>query len=260
MSNEEMAVLISGGKNDLLSNLYVQNKALIYQYAYRFYNRHLERCRKCGIEIDDLCNEAFFALCEAVEAYCKDKEYKFTSYLRYPLQNRFNVLIGYRTKTGLKEPLNNCMSLDKPIYNSDGEELELKDIISDETASFEDDVLERFAYSGIFSAVKETLQDDFAYDCIDMNYRQGISQKTIAEKYGLTGNYISFIIRNALGQLKKKPNTAFMRACHDVIDVSYRMHGVSRFNYTWTSSTEWAVLKLIENDDKFNDQIIKSEK
>lgn len=249
MSNEELCVLISSGKKELLSDLYIQNKGIIYKHAYRFYNRHAKRCMKCGVELEDLENEAFFALCEAVEAYCKGKEYKFTSYLRYPLQIHFNELIGYRTSRTLNEPLNNSISLDKPIDGTDSENINLIDTIIDNKAEFEENVVDECAISGLFPAVKETLKDDFAYNCIDMNYRQGISCREIAEKYGFSNSYISSIIKKAFQQLRKKQNTPFTRACQDVIDASYHKHGVSTFKYTGMSSTEWAALKMIKKEE-----------
>ena len=246
MCNEELALLIISGENELLSELYIQNKGIIYKCAYSFYKRHTERCTKCGIELEDLFNEAFFSLPEAVQGFCKSKEYKFTSYLKYPLLKRFNEIIGYRTKTGFKEPLNNCISLDMNISESDSEETTLIDMLADEQAAFEDDVIELCARSGIFPAIKETLHNDFAYNCIDLNYKQGLSCAKIGETYGYSGTYINTVIREALKKLKKVPNTAFMRACSDIIDMSYNRSGLNCFKSTGTSSTEWAVLKLLE--------------
>lgn len=248
MNNEKLCILISSGKRELLSDLYMQNKGIIYKYSRSFYNRHKRRCEKCGIEIDDLMNEAFFALCKAVESYCKHREYKFTTYLTYPLKSHFNALIERRTNKTLNEPLNNCASLDKPLEEFD-EKVNLIDTIADSGAEFEESVVDRYAVSGIFPAVRETLQDDFAYNCIEMNYKQGISRQMIAEKYGMTNNYIQGIINKALKQLRKRSDTAFKRACQDVIDASYSRHSISWFKNSGMSSTEWAVLKLIAADE-----------
>lgn len=246
MSNEELCILISSGKKELLKDLYMQNRGIIYRYVNSFYRRHGERCRRCGIEKEDFESEAFFALCEAVESFFKSKEYKFTSYLRYPLKNRFNELIGYRTRRILKEPLNNYVSLDMEIDNGEDTDTTLKDLIYDPESEFEEKLIENCAYSGIYPAVKATIKDDFIYDCIDMNYRQGISQQKIAEKYGYSNTYISSVIRQGLKKLRKRPNTPFKRACQDVVDLSYRKNGVARFKNTGTSSTEWAALQMIK--------------
>ena len=248
MSNEELCILISSGKKKLLKDLYIQNVGIIHKYVNSFYKRHVERCIKCGIEKEDLENEAFFALCEAVDGFFKSKEYKFTSYMRYPLLTHFCELVGYRTSRTLKEPLNNCASLDKEIGFEDDAEKTLMDLIYDPEQEFEEKVIEDFAYSGIYPSVKETLKNDFVYDCIDMNYRQGKSHREIAKKYGYSNSYISSVIRKAFRELRHKQNTPFKKACQDVIDISYRLNGVSRFKNTGTSSTEWAALKLIDKD------------
>lgn len=250
MNNEKLCILIFSGRKELLSDLYMQNKGIIYKYARSFYNRHKKRCEKCGIEIDDLMNEAFFAVCEAIEGYCKAKEYKFTTYLNYPLKSHFSALIGYRTSKALNEPLNNCASLDKAVEGFDNENVSLIDTIADNGADFEENIIDKNTISGIFPAVKETLQDDFAYACIEMNYKQGISRQKIAEKYGMTNNYIQGIINKALKQLRKEPDTAFKRACQDIIDASYSRHSVSWFKSSGMSSTEWAALKLAGADER----------
>ena len=64
---------------------------------------------------------AFFAMLDAVHAYDPASGYKLTAFLKYPLQNRFNVLLGLRTVKAKKDPLNGCVSLDEPIGGESGD-------------------------------------------------------------------------------------------------------------------------------------------
>ena len=130
MTNEEMAIAIHKGQNLLLNDLFLKNRGIICECAKSFYNRNFERCMQCGVELSDMINEAYFVLPESVLAYAKsDKKYKFISFLKFPLINCFSSLVGLRTQSGRKEPLNLSRSLDAPI--SDTEDITLGDTVED---------------------------------------------------------------------------------------------------------------------------------
>ena len=105
MTNEELAVIIKQGNTQLMERLYLQNKGVIYQYAYWYYTKYRTRCDSSGIVMDDLIQEGYFALCDAVQAYKPESGYKFLTFIKYPIQNRFNALVGYRVKKDLQEPI-----------------------------------------------------------------------------------------------------------------------------------------------------------
>lgn len=128
MTNEKLAIEYQQGDNAALSALWERTEKLIYKLCHHFYNRNVDRCTSHGVVLEDLFQESFFALADAARAYKKDKQYKFTSYLNYPLKNRFNALIGVRKK----EPLNNCTSLNTPI--TEDSETEIGETIPDPVA------------------------------------------------------------------------------------------------------------------------------
>ena len=108
MTNEELAVIIKQGNTQLMERLYLQNKGVIYQYAYWYYTKYRARCDSSGVVMDDLIQEGYFALCDTVQAYKPESGYKFLAFIKYPIQNRFNALVGYRVKKDLQEPINNA--------------------------------------------------------------------------------------------------------------------------------------------------------
>lgn len=99
----------------------------------RYYNRNPERFTRCGITMDDLEQEGFFAVLEAVEAFNPSKGWKFTSWLNYPLQNHVNAILGTRNGQAKHIPLNECSSLDEPI-SQESDDMTLGDSVEDQTA------------------------------------------------------------------------------------------------------------------------------
>ena len=249
MTNEELAKHIYSGQNELVGELYLNNKGIIYKYAKAFYNRHSERCCACGVELEDLLHQAFFVLPEAVSAYIEQTEnYKFTAYLKYPLLKCFNTLVGYRTKTGHKEPLNNYTSLNAPIADSEDDTC-LIDTIPDEKAEFESNLIENINRSGLMAEVKKALKDYNGYfDIIFMKYVLNMTQRSIAAKLGCSESNIHQIIAKAL-RILRHPRSKYIAAYrNDIVGASYHMGGLSRYRKTNTSSVEWAVLKFEQEE------------
>ena len=130
VTNEEIAVCIQNGNRKLYEQLWECVKGLVILQARRFYNSHRDICQKARVELDDLTQEGYFSLCEAVKAYTPAAGYQFTTYLRYPLKNRFRQLVGLRTKAG-RMALQN-ISIDAPLKD---EESTFADITEDEAAA-----------------------------------------------------------------------------------------------------------------------------
>lgn len=140
MTNEELAERIYAGDTGLYSVLWDNLKRYIYRLCNAYYNRRRERLTACDVTREDLEQEAYFTLYDAVEAYhTTDKRYKVITCLKYPLLNCFNGLAGYRVHRACKEPLNGYRSLYEPIDGEDG--ALLVEMIPDEAASFEDDAI-----------------------------------------------------------------------------------------------------------------------
>lgn len=141
MSNEELAVKIQAGELNYLPELWEQTKKWIaasYKRMLRNSTASQDRFIRAGVTLDDLQQEGYFALLEAVDAYKPDAGYQFITYLRYPIMNRFFSAIGLRTAKGRNDPLSAAISLDKPITGEDGD-ITLADVITDENslAAFE---------------------------------------------------------------------------------------------------------------------------
>lgn len=86
MENEELVEQIQAGINptENMEQLYLQNRSFIYQQAKKY---------AAYADMDDLMQEAYFGLHEAVKHYKSDKETKFLTYLPFRLQSAFRRYI-----------------------------------------------------------------------------------------------------------------------------------------------------------------------
>lgn len=120
MTNEELASMAQKGNQNALHALYMQNKGLLALLFKRLIASGRERMTAAGVTEDDAIQCGYFVLLDAVKAYDPAQGLKFTAYLKYPVINQWNVLIGYRTQKQRREPLNIAASLDEPITDGEG--------------------------------------------------------------------------------------------------------------------------------------------
>ena len=122
-SNEELARLIQSGQRDQLLELWAQ----VRRFA-------LWRARKWvdygpGVTMDDLEQEAFIALLDALERW-READGPFLSIYALRLKGVFMKATGQKTKRSRMEPLNQATSLDAPI-GEDGEGGTLEEFVED---------------------------------------------------------------------------------------------------------------------------------
>lgn len=86
MENEELVEQIQAGikPTENMEQLYLQNRSFIYQQAKKY---------AAYADMDDLMQEAYFGLHEAVKHYKPDKETRFLTYLPFRLQSAFRRYI-----------------------------------------------------------------------------------------------------------------------------------------------------------------------
>ena len=130
MTNEELAKAARQGNQGALPQLWEATRALLFAFAWKFYTRQgKDRCAQRGVTLEDLQQEAFFALYDAVGAFDEGKGYQFTTYLSRTTENRFRACMGIR---GKRDPLNAADRLERPLPGE--EERQQGDTIPDEQA------------------------------------------------------------------------------------------------------------------------------
>ena len=95
-TNEALVARIKAGEPELMGQLWEQCKRLLWVLMRREISGKTERLAQAGVTVEDLKQEVYFALCEAVKAYDPADGYLFTSYLKYPVHNAVFNAIGLR--------------------------------------------------------------------------------------------------------------------------------------------------------------------
>ena len=144
-------------------------------------------------------------------------------------------------------------SLDSPVMGLDGGE---DKTVGDMVASGEDlegDILERVQ--------QEELRREL-WSCVDslpgrqsevlrMRYQRGMTLGAIGQEYDTTPEAVRQIRAKALRELRKPRNSKrlkpFLPEADQIYSAALMGSGVSRFNTTWTSSTERVVLERLED-------------
>jgi RNA polymerase sigma factor (sigma-70 family) len=132
MNIDDMAMAIQAGESEKIPALWEAVKRLLFKKCGGYYDNHAGRCKAAGAEPDDLVQEAFFALLDAVEAHDPASGFQFTAYLNFPLQNRLNTLTRLRTPAQMKDPLCQADRLDRPVPGV--EDLTVGDTVPDPAA------------------------------------------------------------------------------------------------------------------------------
>ena len=158
------------------------------------------------VEVDDLIQEGFFSVCEALETYRPDGGRAFLPYLDFYLRKRWRRLYGLDKP----EPLNMAQSLDAPIY--EGEDALLIDTIPDEAA---EEAFSR-ADDGIVNgqlrqALDSALDSVPNGDVVRRRYFKGEKGQEIARDMGISPADVYRMERAAIRHLQRGPFTSRLR-------------------------------------------------
>ena len=138
MTNEELAQRIKAGEKDLLGQLWEQTERLLrylIERELRVSDKE-ERAEAAGVTREDLYQEGYFALLQAVEAYDPETGFTFSAFLKYPIKSAVNKAIGIRTAAGRNDPAAGAVSLDAPVSGEDGEDDALVEALKDFLSPF----------------------------------------------------------------------------------------------------------------------------
>ena len=202
MSNEELAVRIKAGERDRLLELWVQVKDLVAWYAVRRYNA---APGLGGVEVDDLIQSGFIAMVEAVESFDPGAGYKFSTWMKRPLQTAFAKAGGYLTEKQKMDPLHRCDSLDRPVGEDDGDTLgDLQAAPDDDMEAAERRIWLEQLRAALDKAVA-TLPAEWE-ELIDRHYYLGETLQQTADSMGWTRYEVKCQTAKALKNLRRNVN------------------------------------------------------
>lgn len=201
ISNEDLVIAIQNGNKKAIETLWNNVHRLISLHAYRYYQGF--KGNSIATE-EDLIQEGYMALLEAIKYFDINSGYKFTTYLNYTLKNAFQRVMGLKTSTQRNEPLNNSYSLNSNI-SQDDEETEEIDFIVDENALKE---FERIEVSETQQIVWEAIShlDERSKEVIIMKYFKDMTLRNISDVLSVTIETVRQIELKALRTLRKMPS------------------------------------------------------
>lgn len=211
MTNEELAKAAQQGNQGALPQLWEATRALLFAFAWKFYTRQgKDRCAQRGVTLEDLQQEAFFALCDAVGAFDEGKGYLFTTYLSRATENRFRACMGIR---GKRDPLNAADRLERPLPGE--EERRQGDTIPDEQAQAALEAVDEAAQQEQLQAVLGEALEALPAPQGDVLRLRFLGQRTrqqTADALGLTPADVRREEQKALVQLRGRPSVRLLGA------------------------------------------------
>ncbi len=249
MTNEELAQRIKAGEKDLIGQLWEQSERLLRLLIERelVATEKAERAEAAGVTREDLLQEAFFALLQAVEAFDPETGFSFTSFLKWPVKNTVNRALGIRTKRDREDPIFSASSLDAPIGEEDGEPL-LSFLPDPEDPIEEAD--ERLFREELREDLERSLAElpDREAEVIRARYFEDQTIEQIGDRVGCSAERARQIEQEALDALRMKEE---LQAYRDEIITRHAYHGgFQRWKDTGSSSVEEAALQLAALDER----------
>jgi len=239
MTNEEMAVEIRNGNNELISDLWSQTVGFFTMRASSIYLARKELCNSAGIERDDIFQLCFIALCDAVAAYKPASGYKLLAYVNYPLKTHFNALCGIRSSK--RDALNYCKSLDEAI--GDNDDFTLLDTIADPNSEEAFVLVEEKVFQDELNIVIESSLVKLTKNraaVLRGLFFDGKTGREIAADLGVSQQTINQSKYGGFGDLRRDVR---LRAISGeiLISAAWSGTGLKAFNEAWSSSVERAL-------------------
>lgn len=211
MTNEQLTLDIQNGNRAALTELWGAVRPLLFSLAWKFYSRQgKERCSSHGVTLEDLQQESFFALCDAVGAFDEGKGYQFTTYLSRATENRFRACMGIR---GKRDPLNAADRLERPLPGE--EERQQGDTIPDEQAQAAleavDDAAQQEQLQAVLGEALEALPAPQG-DVLRLRFLGQRTRQQTADALGLTLADVRREEQKALVQLRGRPSVRLLGA------------------------------------------------
>lgn len=244
MSNEELAVAVQAGDNDLMETLWVQCYGFIRQVATRWARAWENRAY---FDADDLTQSGYIALYEAVKKF-EPSRGGFLSLLEYYLKTEFAKVAGCRTKVQRKEPLNNAISLDAPAYRNNKND-EASEITIGETIPSYDMELEKVE-DAIFNAqIAEVLHKAMGdltekqRTAIELYYFHNHTYNVIAHEMNCSITSIEHALHKGMKKIKTGVYSSVLSEMLYGEMNYYRHTSFSAWKNSGSSSPEWELLK-----------------
>ena len=197
MTNEELVLAIQQGDSEKIPQLWTQIERLVRWKAHRFIEA-LGDC--CPVELDDLYNSGYIALCNAVERYDPERG-AFSTHFMLHLKNVFAEATGYRSERQQRDPIHRASSFDDPVPGTDN--MVVGDFIPDGT-DLEGDTIEKIWQQQLHEALDKALGvlPPTEEQTLRTIYYGGQSLSDLAESMNIPYERATYLHRKALGRMQ----------------------------------------------------------
>lgn len=249
MTNEKLVELIQDGITELIPSLWENTEKFFYLQARKWFNKYPDMCRRAGVELEDLEQEAYFAFTDTIGYYKREEGLKFLTFANFPIKTRFNDLLGLRYEAQKKLPLNGAVNIEKPIGEDDVTLLDTLEcpVAAEEFLSLEARIDNEILRKDLDFCIDNLKPVEAA--AIRCRYFEGLTLEETGERLGVSRNMARSREADGLRNLRRGQNGRRLKKYRaDIISSSCMLGGFERWRNTHTSSTEWAVLRMDEAD------------
>jgi RNA polymerase sigma factor (sigma-70 family) len=189
----------------MFEEAYSQYRAFLILLAREYFNHHRARCIELGVTVEDLEQQSFFALRDAIAAFDPERGYSFLSWLRYPSKNRFNELVKLRTPSQKRDTTLQTTSLDEPLPDTDGR-LTIADTVADPAAEEAFEAADDRIYT---AQLRELLEKAISTmpgtqrTVMELHFLHGLSRSEAADACGIALGTADIHIKNGLERLRQ---------------------------------------------------------
>ena len=202
MTNEELAQQIQQGERDLILPLWEQVRRYAHDRAYKW---HRATGGRGGVTLDDLEQEAFIALLEALEGW-DEKAGKFLTWYDLRLKSAFTAATAQRTQRDRFDPLESALSLDAPLLDGEDDPFILADVVADPRAEDDLNTVEERDRQAAIRRVLDSLQAE-QRRVILLRYYHDMTREQTAQRLHLTRSRAATIEAKALRLLRHPVNS-----------------------------------------------------
>lgn len=216
MSNEGLSA-IQAGEAERMGALWEQVAGLCCWKAKQVMTSLDLRGSSCGVELDDLMQTGYLAMCEAVETY-QPEHSAFSTWYVYYLKKAFAELTGFHTKQGRLEPLNTLyLSMDAPV-SDETDSAGYGDFIPDGKAAAVLEAVEDREYRDQLHDTMERMlaaMPDNCREVLRLRYYRDMTLADCGQLLGVTPESVRKMECRGLRFLRRPQNAATLYSFYD---------------------------------------------
>lgn len=222
-------------RKDIRNQVVMESKKLIVQ-AIKYNNSYIPMYH----DYEEVMQEGYVKLIEAIERFIPDLGYKFSTYARYYLKGIGKERLDY----------NKNISLDKICESSDDYKYSLVERIADENVNVENQAIKKIYKKDILKKVHIILNEE-EKTVLSLYFRNGNSLKQIAKKINRSYSKTRTIYRIAKEKLQEDP--FFVGLKKEMIYITGRDYSRIKINKTNKISdpTSNFVINKIQKEEKY---------